>query len=145
MIAAGNLGERNTPLRPDRPWQTFEDSGITLHGENSIIGRALVIDREDGPGTFICANIEHLGASQEILRATFANGVIQGDVIIRYSIGMDDATVEADLWRIDPGSDPDQTAMWSINHGLAGPNNTCVVSDDNIVSLHVPCMYESIL
>lgn len=127
MCRAGDLTSKLGNLRPDMPWQTFVDPSLSLTGPESIIGRALVIDREDGPsGAFICANIERLGARQEVLRAAFENDMIHGDVIVRYSAGRDDATVEANLYRVDDGSTDDMAVgTWSINFGTPGPNSSC--------------------
>ena len=125
MCQMGDLTSKLGNLRPDMPWQVFEDPFLSLTGPESIIGRALVIDREDGPsGAFICANIERLGARQDILRAAFENDMIHGDVIVRYSAGRDDATVEADLYRVDDGT-TNEVGTWSINFGIPGPNNSC--------------------
>lgn len=135
-----NLGEVFNNLteitaRFDRPWQMFEidAADLSLAGADSIIGRSLVIDREDGPeGAFICANIEQLGARREILRGTFDNRFIQGDVVIRYATGRDDATVEADLYLND--TTVPLSATLTLNHGSAGPGSSCDNLD--IVSIH---------
>lgn len=125
MCAMGDLTSKLGGLRFDMPWQSFEDSTLSLTGPDSIIGRSLIIDREDGPsGAFICANIEQLGASREILRAAFENDMIHGDVIIRYAVGRDDVTIEADLYRLDDVNF-NGTGTWTINFGTAGPNNSC--------------------
>ena len=98
VFAGNDLSTRLGNLLYDMPWQIFEDSTIELDGPNSIVGRSLVIDRGDGPeGGFVCSNIEHLGSRREILRATFDNSIIQGDVVFRYTIGRDDALIEADI------------------------------------------------
>lgn len=126
MCALGDLSSKLGALRPDRPWQSFDDPFISLRGPNSIIGRSLVIDREDGPnGAFICSNIEQLGASRETLRAAFENDDVHGDVIIRFATGRDDATIEADLNIVNDSIPDGQAATWTINFGTPGPNNSC--------------------
>lgn len=131
MCAVGDLTSRFGALRPDQPWQTFEDPSLPLTGPDSIVGRALVIDRQNGAmGNFICANIEQLGARLEILRAGFDNQFIQGDVIFRYAVGRDDVTVEADLYRAT--DTVSGVVRWTVNSGIAGPDNTCL--DVGIVS-----------
>lgn len=137
MCATGDLTTKLGNLRFDRPWQVFEDPSLSLTGPDSIVGRPLVIDREDGPeGAFICANIEQLGVRRDILRAAFDNSVIQGDVIIRYAIGRDDTIVEADIHRIDNNNDINsQGNKWSLNFGVPGPNNSC----DNVAEVSM-CM-----
>ena len=118
-----DLGENNGPLDSEQTWQTFTDPSLSLSGHDSIIGRSLVIDRQNGVGgDFVCANIEQLGARREILRAAFDNENIQGDVIFRYSTGRDDATIEADLFR---GNVNMSGVTWTLHYGTAGPNNTC--------------------
>ncbi len=120
-----DIGMRNGPLNYEEQWQTFIDEDLVLSGPDSIIGRSLVIDREFGmDGDFICANIEQLGARREILRAPFDNSVLQGEVIFRYSIGRDDATIEADIYRVDGGPDMDDIT-WSLHYGTVGQNNSC--------------------
>lgn len=146
MCAAGDLTTKLGNIRFDMPWQIFEDPSLSLTGPDSIIGRSLVIDRGDGPeGAFICANIEQLGVRREILRAAFDNPIIQGDVIIRYAIGRDDAVVEVDIHRVD-GNNTDfnsQGNTWSLNFGVPGPGSSCDgvnlddVSTHNALSDHV--------
>lgn len=133
----GDLSARLGTLRPDQPWQTFTDPNITLFGSQSIVGRPLVISREDGgSGNFICANIEQLGAKVQTLRAGFNNGVIQGDVIIRLVTGRDDALVHADIRRIDPPNTNINSMghTWSLHSGSSGENNSCTNVD--IVSIN---------
>lgn len=128
-----DLGATNGPLNSEQPWQTFTDPSLSLTGPNSIIGRSLVIDRENGiGGDFVCANIEQLGSRREILRAPFDNDVIQGEVVIRYSTGRDDATIEAD---IHSGADI-SGVTWTLHYGTAGPNNSCDGVILNSVSYH---------
>ena len=107
--------------------QTFTDPNLDLFGPQSIIGRSLVIDRQDGgPGAFICANIEQKAKRQgnlQTLRASFDNGIIQGDIIIRLAEGRDGVTIEADFCRVDGMVAASQGHSWSLNFGRA--NNTC--------------------
>lgn len=133
----GDLTARLGNIRFDMPWQVFQDPSLSLTGPDSIIGRSLVIDREDGPeGAFICANIEQLGVRREILRAAFDNSIIQGDVIIRYAIGRDDALIEVDLHRVDGNNTNSQGIMWSLNFGVPGPDNSCAGVGLDDVSAH---------
>lgn len=121
MTSDGDLTGKLGNLRFDLPWQVFEDPTIDLSGPNSIIGRSLVIDRLNGvDGSFICSNIEQLGSRKETLRATFNNPTIQGDVVFHYSIGRDDALIEADIHRID---DPDINSngnTWALQFSSGG-------------------------
>lgn len=136
--AVGDLGERLGELRSDQQWQVFTDNTITLYGSQSVINRALVIEREGGvEGDFICANINQHGARLEILRAGFSNGVIQGDVIFRYAIGRDDAAVEVDLNFIDGNIADNTTVPWSLNFGQAGSNNSCDGVEKDTVSIEI--------
>lgn len=130
MCPAGDLTTVLGPVFFDMPWQIFEDTTgtLSLSGPNSIIGRPLVLDRPDGPEeAFICSNIEQLGVRRETLRAAFDNGVLHGDVVLRFAIGRDDALIEADLHRVDDGGNTINSVgnMWYLYSGVPGPNNSC--------------------
>ena len=126
---AGDLAPRIGTLRYDTTWQIFEDSTISLFDSDSIVGRSLVIDREGGAtGNFICANIEPLGVRKDVLRAAFDNPVLQGDVIIQYLNGLDDAIIKVDLF-----SNIDETfTQFSLFYGVSGTENAC---DVDVVSI----------
>ncbi len=134
QCSVGDLTSVVGNIRSDRQTQNFETDAITLYGDESIVGRSLVIDRDGGPeGGFICANIEQLGSNLETLRAAFNNGVIQGDIIIQYVGGRDDATIEVDLYRIDGGGTDSVDHVWTLNYGAAGTGNSC--DDVDVVSV----------
>ena len=119
----GDLTSKLGPIRYNLAQQRFLDPNLNLFptGPWSILGRSLVIDREDGPnGTFICANIEPFGrpgARLITLRASFKNDLIQGGVIIRKSDGLDLALIEADIYRADALVSEGPTYSWTLNFG----------------------------
>lgn len=123
--AVGDFTSRYGPLHMQR--LTFTDPNLTLFGSKSIIGRSLVIDREDGPaGAFICANIEQKAVRNgelKTLRAGFDNGIIHGDVIFRFAEGQDDVTIEADIYGVAGMEIFGQDHFWSLNFGRV--NSTC--------------------
>ena len=123
--AIGDLTTKVGRIRFDMPQQRFLDPNLYLFAagpEQSVIGRSLVIDRQDGPnGSFICANIEassRPGGRASTLRASFNNDEIQGDVIIRKADGLDLATVDADIYKVDSLVSMDgQGFSWTLNFG----------------------------
>lgn len=118
----GDLTGRLGGLRYDTTWQLFEDSTISLSGSDSIIARSLVINREGGAaGNFICAKIEPLGVRKQVLRAAFDNSILQGDVIIQYIIGRDDAIIKVDLYNFANMT----LSQFSLNYGVSGTENSC--------------------
>lgn len=128
---AGDLTARIGGLRYDSTWQTFEDSTISLSGSDSIVGRSLVIDREGGAaGNFICANIEPLGVTRRVLRAAFDNSFLQGDVIIEYIFGRNDAIIKSNLHVFNNDSRITQVSLF---YGDSGTGNSCNV---DIVSVN---------
>lgn len=137
VCPTGDLTTKLGPIVFNMPWQVFEDPSLILTGPDSILGRSVVIDREDGPeGAFICANIEQLGVRRETLRAAFDNSAIQGDVIVRFSTGRDDAKLEADLHRLDGGS---STGIMGFLHSSI--NNTCEGLEEAVSSMHLAIVF----
>ena len=115
----GDFTSKHGPLNMQT--HVFIDPNLDLFGSQSIVGRSLVIDREDGPpGAFICANIEQKairGGKLETFRASVDNGIIQGDVIFRFAEGRDEVTIEADLYRVNGLETETQDHSWSLNFG----------------------------
>ncbi len=129
--AVGDLTGKLGRLRNDLTTQIFRDSNLDLFGSESIVGRSILINREDGPsGAFICANIELNGRPSrrvQTLRASFNNGIIQGDVIIRDPDGFDEVTVEADLYSLNGAMLSNaKNISWTLNFGPAYENCTGV-------------------
>jgi len=128
--AAGDLTSKLGLLRGDVEMQIFTDPNLDLFGSQSVVGRSLVIDKGTGmDGSFICANIELNGRPSrrvETIRASFNNGVIQGDVILRRPTGFDEMTVEADIYRVDGMMLDESDISWSLNVGPASENCTGV-------------------
>ena len=126
ICAVGDLTFKVGHILSNMDKQIFRDPNLELFGSQSVVGRSLVIDRENGPnGGFICANIELNGRPSrrvETLRASFNNDAIQGDVIIRYPSGFDDATVEASIYRVDEMMLNEMGLTWSLNFGPASEN-----------------------
>lgn len=121
----GDFSNKLGYLRNDQQWQVFEDPNLNLYGPESIIGRSLVIHRGIQPrNTWICANVEYLGARVDILRATIVGRggpvTYHGDAIIHKVVGRDDATIYVDFWRNDTIN---TTIDWNLRLGRATP--TC--------------------
>lgn len=150
--AVGDLTSKHGPLRPEindmddmdaiSRQISFTDPNLDLFDSPTIIGRSLIIDREDGPpGAFIGANIEPVALSPgkvETLRASFDNGVIQGDVIIRITRGRDVATVEADLYKVADGEPVNsQNHFWSLNFGPADSSCGGLKQEDSVSIVYV--------
>ena len=129
----GDLAGRNGRLRNDQPWQTFEDPFLDLYGPYSPIGHSVLIHRGDSTGErFICANVEYNGVRVDTLRAAINNGPYQGEVILRRVEGMDDATIEVDIYRIDGMMVDNITHEWSLNIGQPDDVNGCGSISDSV-------------
>ena len=110
----------------DQQWQSFTDSRLSLFGPQSIVGRSIVIHRQDPSETrWVCANIEYNGVRLKTTRFPFMNGPLQGDVIFRRVIGRDDVKINVDLYRIDGGSMNSMNHIWNLRTGTPGAGGDC--------------------
>ena len=105
----GDLVGRHGTLKHDQSFYWFSDEQLNLYGPHSIIGRSLVIHRTHG-FRYTCANIEYDSHNNiQTYHASFPcnpkeqNPALQGEVIMRRSVGRQGVTLEARLYRVDNG------------------------------------------
>ena len=132
----GNFTEKHGRLRSTNMAQVFKNNETTLFGPNSLVGRSVCIQRDNGE-PYICANIEYQGISLQAMRAAFGgignfSSNLTGDVIFRRANGRSGTTLNVCLSANCGYSPPDETINWSLRTG------TC----DNLgpVSIHT-CKY----
>ena len=95
----GDLSGRHGDLVPSREMQ---DRFLTLYGQNSIMGRSIVIHRADG-SRWVCATIGYPASSVITAVATFAGPAVAGTITLR-QVAEDpsaETTVFLDLGRAD--------------------------------------------
>ena len=109
----GDLGGRLGNIRPGGP-KYYVDPHLDLFGARTIIGRSLVIHRENGE-RWICGNIEYGGVTKDSIRYAFDQpGPLQGDVIIRRIEGRTEASIHVELYRIDGVGGPSFNHSWNL-------------------------------
>ena len=140
--AYGNFTGKHGPLQSTNMAQVFGDSLITLFGPNSLVGRSVCIQRENGL-PFICANIEYQGISLQAMRAAFggignSSSNLTGDVIFRRANGRSGTTLNVCL-NTNCGYSPPATAIdWSIRTGTCDNPGPVSIHTCKYIYIYIP-------
>ena len=126
LCEVGDLAGKFGPLMSSRSEYTFTDVNLDLRSSFSPLGRSIVIHHAQADGTrFACGNIDYDGNTQvETYRAAFPNPPVQGDIILKRSVGKPGVTLHAELFRVDNGP-INMPLGWSLRAGNINADGTC--------------------
>jgi Cu/Zn superoxide dismutase len=124
-VDIGDLSGKHGSLAGlDSVTKTFEDSDLTLFGPQSIIGRSIVIHRnEDGNPRWVCANIGYPREVKTVVAnflSSDGTGGVEGTITLKQVADASDSetSVLVDLWYADEVAATTTSHKWHVHQEL---------------------------
>ncbi|XP_064630312.1 uncharacterized protein LOC135489083 [Lineus longissimus] len=109
----------------------YTDTNLDLSGQQSIVGRSLVIHKLAGNSRWVCANISYSNADGRYFRAMakFDNGEVAGYIRLSQMVWPDgshtDTAIEVDLYYKDNATKVTNQHNWHVHeHPVWGDDNS---------------------